>query len=98
MKQKALFIISIVISILVTIHLFIIGFNSDSIIVLAKNSDGSLRTMKKITLMIYISLFVIFALGIIIPNYIKEKKVNTNLLIAYLIFELALNILPYMSI
>ena len=29
---------------------------------------------------------------------IKEKKVNSNLLFAYLIFELAMNILPYLNI
>ena len=98
MKDKILFITSLVISFLVVVHLFIIGFISDDIIILAKTGNGELRTMSKVSLMIYVILILIFALGIIIPNYIKEKKVNSNLLFAYLIFELAMNILPYLNI
>lgn len=95
MKNKIIFIASIVLSIFIIVHLFIIGFTNDSEIVLGTFADGKVSSIGKISLIIYISLLMVFALGIIIPNYIKEKKINFNLFMAYLILEIVLNILPY---
>jgi len=94
-KNKILFIMSLAISFLIIIHLFIIGFTFDSQIIIAELDNGNVNSMSKISLMIYISLLMVFTLGLMIPSYIKKKKINFNLFMAYLIFEMALNILPY---
>jgi len=86
---------SLAISFLIIIHLFIIGFTFDSQIIIAELDNGNVNSMSKISLMIYISLLMVFTLGLMIPSYIKKKKINFNLFMAYLIFEMALNILPY---
>ena len=97
MRNKLLFIISIVISLLVTIHLFVIGFTCESEIILGTFQNGNVSSIKKITLMIYIVLLMVFSLLAMIPNYIKEKQVNFNLFMFYLILEIVLNVLPYFN-
>lgn len=98
MKDKVLFIVSIVISFLVFIHLFIIGFTCESEILLGSFQNGNQSSIKKISLMIYISLLMIFGLLVIIPSYLKEKKINFNFFMAYLLLELVFNALPYFSL
>lgn len=98
MKDKIFFIISIVLSILITLHLFIIGFTCNNEIVFGTFENGNVSSINKVSLMIYISLLMIFALLVIIPTYIKEKHVNYNLFMFYLILEIVLNVLPYFNI
>lgn len=98
MKDKVLFIVSIVISFLVFIHLFIIGFTCESEILLGSFQNGNQSSIKKISLMIYISLLMIFGLLVIIPSYLKEKKINFNFFMAYLLLELVFNALPYFNL
>ena len=95
MKHKILFYACIFISILVLCHLLIIGISFDSQIIIGEFSNENISSISKTSLIFYISALMVFALLVIIPNYIKEKKVNENLFIAYLILEIVLNILPY---
>lgn len=95
MKNKVLFIISILISILISGHLFVIGFYFENEIILGVFSNGNTSSISKLSLMLFISIIMVLYFLIIIPNYIKEKKINDNLFMAYLIFEIILNILPY---
>lgn len=95
MKHKILFYACIFISFLVLCHLLIIGTSFDSQIIIGEFSNGNISSISKTSLIFYISALMVFALLVIIPNYIKEKKVNENLFIAYLILEIVLNILPY---
>ena len=90
-----MFIISLIISGLILINLVFIGVNCDSQIILGVFDNGDVSKIGKVPLMIYISLLLVFALSIIIPTYIKEKKINFNLYMAYLLLEFVLNILPY---
>lgn len=95
MKNKILFICSILISVMVLFHLFIIGFTCDDQVIIGAFDNGNVNSISKLSLMLYISVLMIFSMIVIIPNYIKEKKVNDNLFMAYLILEIVLNILPY---
>lgn len=98
MKDKILFIISIVFSFVVFIHLFVIGFTCDSEIILGTFQNGNQSSIKKVSLLIYISLLMIFSLIVIIPNYLKDKRVNFNMFMAYILLELFMNLLPYFSL
>jgi hypothetical protein len=95
MKNKLLFIISIVISAIVLIHLFIIGFMCPNEIILGTFNNGKVSSIKKISLILYISLLLIFYLIAMLPTYIKEKNINFNLFMAFILLEILLNILPY---
>ena len=95
MKNKLLFIISIVISAIVLIHLFIIGFMCPNEIVLGSFNNGKVSSIKKISLILYISLLLVFYLIAMLPTYIKEKSINFNLFMAFILLEILLNILPY---
>ena len=95
MKNKLLFIISIVISTIVLIHLFIIGFMCSNEIVLGTFNNGKVSSIKKISLILYISLLLVFYLIAMLPTYIKEKNINFNLFMAFILLEILLNILPY---
>lgn len=95
MKNKLLFIISIVISAIVLIHLFIIGFMCPNEIVLGSFNNGKVSSIKKISLILYISLLLVFYLIAMLPTYIKEKNINFNLFMAFILLEILLNILPY---
>ena len=95
MKNKFLFIISIVISAIVLIHLFIIGFMCPNEIVLGSFNNGKVSSIKKISLILYISLLLVFYLIAMLPTYIKEKSINFNLFMAFILLEILLNILPY---
>lgn len=95
MKNKLLFIISIVISAIVLIHLFIIGFMCPNEIILGTFNNGKVSSIKKISLILYISLLLIFYLIAMLPTYIKEKSINFNLFMAFILLEILLNILPY---
>ena len=95
MKNKLLFIISIVISSFVLIHLFIIGFMCPNEIVLGSFNNGKVSSIKKISLILYISLLLVFYLIAMLPTYIKEKSINFNLFMAFILLEILLNILPY---
>ena len=79
MKNKLLFIISIVISAIVLIHLFIIGFMCPNEIILGTFNNGKVSSIKKISLILYISLLLVFYLIAMLPTYIKEKSINFNL-------------------
>lgn len=98
MKNKILFISSIVISALVIIHLFIIGFICPSEIVIATFTDGKVSSITKVSLILYITLLMLFYFIASIPTYIKDKEVNFNLFMAYIILEVVLNVLPYFGI
>ena len=95
MKNKLLFIISIVISAIVLIHLFIIGFMCPNEIILGTFNNGKVSSIKKISLILYISLLLVFYLIAMLPTYIKEKSINFNLFMAFILLEILLNILPY---
>ena len=95
MKNKLLFIISIVISAIVLIHLFIIGFMCPNEIILGTFNNGKVSSIKKISLILYISLLLVFYLIAMLPTYIKEKNINFNLFMAFILLEILLNILPY---
>lgn len=98
MKNKILFITSIIVSITILIHLFIIGFTCESTIILGEFNNGRVSSISKISLIIYISLLMLVSLIVIIPTYLKEKKVNINLFMAFLILEIVLNVLPYFEV
>lgn len=95
MKNKLLFIISIVISAIILIHLFIIGFICPNEIVLGSFNNGKVSSIKKVSLILYIIGLLVFYLIAMLPTYIKEKNVNFNLFMAFILLEILLNILPY---
>lgn len=95
MKNKLLFIISIVISAIILIHLFIIGFICPNEIVLGSFNNGKESSIKKVSLILYIIGLLAFYLIAMLPTYIKEKSVNFNLFMAFILLEILLNILPY---
>ena len=95
MKNKLLFIISIVISAIILIHLLIIGFNCPNEIVIGTFNNGKVSSIKKITLILYISGLMTFYLIAMLPKYINDKNVDFNLFMAFILFEILLNILPY---
>lgn len=98
MKNKVMFILSIVISAIVFIHLFIIGFMYPNEFVLGSFSNGKVSSITKLSLIVYISLLMIFYYIAMLPSYIKDKSINFNLFMAYIILEIVLNILPYFGI
>ncbi len=98
MKNKILFTLSIVITILIITHLVFIGISLESKIVLGHFANGNEYVLSKTNLIFFIGLLMIFSMTIINLNYIKEKKVNENLFLAYLILEIVLNILPYFNV
>ena len=95
MKNKFLFIISIVISAIILIHLFVIGFMFPNEIVLGTFNNGNVSSIKKVSLIIYIIGLLIFYLIAMLPTYIKEKNINFNLFMAFILLEILLNVLPY---
>ena len=95
MKNKLLFIISIVISAIILIHLFFIGFMCPNEIILGSFNNGKVSSIKKVSLILYILGLFIFYLVAMLPTYIKEKSINFNLFMAYVLLEILLNILPY---
>ena len=97
MKNKILFISSIVISFIVMIHLFVIGIMFPSEIILA-NFNDKVSSITKVSLILYICLLMVFYFIASLPTYIKEKEINFNLFMAYFILEVVLNILPYFGI
>ena len=75
-KNKLLFIISIVISAIILIHLFFIGFMCPNEIILGSFNNGKVSSIKKVSLILYIIGLLVFYLIAMLPTYIKEKSVN----------------------